>query len=582
MKKFSCDFETTTDLKDCRVWAYACCEIGDPDNFIYGNSLDDFMKWCSYSKANYTCYFHNLKFDGSFIIDWLLKNGFEYVTDKKDRHDKTFNALITDTGIFYQITVWFHIKGHHTNKVIFQDSLKILNFSVEAIAKGFNLPIRKLKIDYNAKREIGHDLTLEEIDYIRNDVEIISRALDIMFKQGLNKMTIASDALTNFKTTCPKFRYYFPKLKPEADEEIRLSYKGGFTYCSPVHASEIVGEGLVFDVNSLYPSRMKFELMPYGEPVKFQGKYKYDPVYRLFIQTITCSFKIKPNKIPSIQLKHCMSFMPNEYIEDSKGELVTLSLTNPDLELFFKQYDVEDLTYECGYKFKCMRGIFNEYIDHWTEEKIKAKKDGNAPQYLISKLMLNSLYGKFGTSITGRKKIPVLVDDDVRYITGEREAKAGVYLPIATFITSYARKYTIETCQSLRDYTLKHYGYDCFCYADTDSSHIIFDKNKIDELKQIINIDDYELGAWKHESSFKRAKFLRQKCYIEEDYDGKINVTVAGLPKRLGHLINFDNFKEGFTTEGLSSNEIGEGGRKLRYKHVDGGVVLVETDFTIK
>lgn len=582
MKKFSCDFETTTDLNDCRVWAYACCEIGDTDNFIYGNSLDDFMAWCASPKNNYTCYFHNLKFDGSFIIAWLLKNGFEYVTDKKDRHDKTFNALITDTGQFYQITVWFHIKGHHTNKVIFQDSLKILNFSVEAIAKGFNLPIRKLKIDYTAKREIGHELTSEEIDYIRNDVEIISRALHIMFEQGLNKMTIASDALASFKSMCKRFRFFFPPLDAKVDEDIRLSYKGGFTYCSPVHAGEIVDEGVVFDVNSLYPSRMKFELMPYGQPEEFQGKYKYDAVYKLFIQRITCSFKIKPNKIPSIQLKHCMSFMPNEYVESSHGELITMSLTNPDLELFFEQYDVEDLKYEGGWKFRAVRGVFNEYIDHWTEEKIKAKKEGNAPQYLIAKLMLNSLYGKFGTSLSGRKKIPFLIGDDVHYATSEREAKNGVYLPVATFITSYARKYTIETSQMIRDWTREHHGCDGYLYSDTDSIHALLSSDDVNELGKIINIDDYELGAWKHESSFRRAKFLRQKCYIEEDYNGKINVTIAGLPKRLGHLINFDNFKEGFTTEGLTSQQIGEGGRKLRYKHVEGGVVLVETDFTIK
>lgn len=408
MRKFSCDFETTTDLNDCRVWAYACCEIGEPDNFLYGNSLDDFMEWCADKKANYTCYFHNLKFDGSFILDWLLKNGFEYVANKKERADNTFNTLITDTGQFYQITVWFHVHGHHTNKVVFQDSLKILNFSVEAIAKGFNLPIRKLKIDYKAKREVGHVLTDEEIDYIRNDVEIISRALDIMFKQGLDKMTIASDALANFKTLCPRFRYYFPNLKQEVDEDIRLSYKGGFTYCSPRHAGEIVGEGVVLDVNSLYPSRLRNELMPYGEPVHFQGKYKKDDTYNLYVQHITCSFKIKPNKIPTIQLKHCMSFMPNQYVEDSKGELITMSLTNPDLELFFEHYNVEDLTYEGGWKFKSIRGLFNQYIDHWTEEKIKAKKDGNAPQYLIAKLMLNLCTVSSARVLPEERKFPCL------------------------------------------------------------------------------------------------------------------------------------------------------------------------------
>lgn len=579
---FSCDFETTTVEDDCRVWAFACCEIGKPDNFIYGNSLDDFMKWCANWETNYKCFFHNLKFDGEFIINWLLDNGFEYVEDKKDRHDKSFTTLITDMGQWYQITVWFKIHGHHTNKVVFQDSLKILNFSVDAIAKGFNLPLSKLTLDYKAFREKGHVLTPHEVEYIKHDVEIIARALDIMFKQGLNKMTIASDALDSFKKMTPQFRKIYPKLSKEVDADIRQSYKGGFTYVSDKYAGVEVGEGVVLDVNSLYPSRMKLENLPFGEPIAFEGKYEADAIYDLYVQKLSCIFEVKPDKIPSIQIKHSMSFMPNEYIKSSNDEIVTLCLTNPDLELFFEQYNVEVIEWQGGYKFKSINGVFNKYIDYWTEQKIQAKKDGNAPQYLIAKLMLNSLYGKFGTGLTGRKKYPVIIDGEVHYAMTDEEDKAGVYLPVASFITAYARKYTIETSQMIRDWSTAHHGKDAYLYSDTDSIHANLSKEDLQILSDIIKIDDYELGAWKHESSFERAKFIRQKCYIEQDYDGKINVTIAGFPKKLAHLINFNNFNIGFTTEGMPDELIGEAGRKLRYKHVKGGVILVDTDFTLK
>ena len=99
-----------------------------------------------------------------------------------------------------------------------------------------------------------------------------------------------------------------------------------------------------------------------------------------------------------------------------------------------------------------------------------------------------------------------------------------------------------------------------------------------EELKSFVDIDDFILGYWKLESKFKRGKFLRQKCYIEEDYDNKLNVTVAGLPKRLGKYVTFENFKVGFSL--LASDTSID--HKLTYKHVDGGVMLVETDFTIK
>jgi hypothetical protein len=99
-----------------------------------------------------------------------------------------------------------------------------------------------------------------------------------------------------------------------------------------------------------------------------------------------------------------------------------------------------------------------------------------------------------------------------------------------------------------------------------------------EELKTFIDIDDYILGYWKLESKFKRARFIRQKCYIEQDYDDKINVTIAGLPKSLGKYVTFENFKPGFSL--LASDTTID--HKLTYKHVDGGVMLVETDFTIK
>ena len=579
---FSCDFETTTQENDCRVWAFACCEIGKPDNFIYGNSLDDFMAWCANSKHNYKCFFHNLKFDGEFIVNWLLENGFEYVENKKDRHDKSFTTLITDMGQWYQITVWFKIQGHHTNKVVFQDSLKILNFSVDAIAKGFNLPLSKLTLDYKAYREKGHELTPHEIRYIKHDVEIIARALDILFKQGLNKMTIASDALDSFKKMTPQFRKIFPKLDPAVDADIRQSYKGGFTYVSEKYAGQEVGEGVVFDVNSLYPSRMVQNNMPFGKPEPFEGKYEPDVIYDLYVQKLSCIFEIKPDKIPSIQIKHSLSFMSNEYLKSSDGKVVTLCLTKPDLELFFEQYDVDVIEWHGGYKFKSISGIFTKYINYWTEQKINAKKEGNAPQYLIAKLMLNSLYGKFGTGLTGRKKIPVKIENEVHYIMTEPEEKAGVYLPVASFITAYARRYTIETSQMIRDWSTARHGKDAYLYSDTDSIHANLSKEDVEALSYIIDIDDFRLGAWKHESSFVKAKFIRQKCYIEQDYDGSINVTIAGFPKKLAHLVNFENFNIGFTTEGMSDDLIGEAGRKLRYKHVKGGVILVDTDFTLK
>ena len=581
MRKFACDFETTTVLSDCRVWAYAICEVGNADNFIYGNSLDDFMEWCANKKENYLCLFHNLKFDGDFILSWLLKNDFEYIADKKNRRDKTFTTLITDMGQFYAIEVYFTVKGHKVNKVTFHDSLKLLNFSVDEIAKSFDLPISKLELDYETFREIGHELTPHEIDYIRNDVKIMALALDIIYKQNMTKMTIGSNALDSYKKMQPNFKMLFPVLPIDVDADIRRSYKGGFTYLSPKYKERTTGPGLVLDVNSMYPAMMTQRELPYGLPEPFEGKYQEDYMYPLYVQKFSCTFEIKKDKIPSIQLKSCPSFMPNEYIESSKGEIVTMTLTSPDLELFLEQYDVEIISWQGGWKFKKTKGLFTEYIEHWTVEKIKAKKEGNRPQYLLSKLYLNSLYGKLATNPVGRQKMPIIKDGELHFEMLPSEERKPIYIPAATFITSYARKYIIETSQMIRDWSMQHKGYDAYCYSDTDSIHCTLTPDDLEQLKEYIDIDSYKLGAWDCESLFTRGRYLRQKCYIEE-IDGKIEATVAGMPKKLSHLITFENFNIGFTTESFTDEQIGPKGRKLRYVHTDGGVVLMPTEFSIK
>lgn len=568
--KYTADFETNNSVTECRVWAYAICEIGNIDNFIYGNNIEDFIKWCEKVKGNPTLYFHNLKFDGCYIISYLLQNGYEWVDNRDNRRDKTFTTLITDMGVWYQIEIYFKVTSKRTVSVKINDSLKILNFSVDRIAKDFKLPISKLEIDYNEIRPIGHILTDQEVDYIRNDVTIMAMALDIMFKAGLTKMTIGSDAISNYKDTITSFTDYFPMLTYEEDEIIRKSYRGGWTYANPKWTNRQIGEGIVIDKNSMYPYQLSDKLLPFGRPEYYEGHYKEDITYPLWVETITAKFDLKPNMLPTLQLKNTLGFIPNEYIETTKGEYVTITLTSVDYELLVTHYDVDVLEYHGGYKFKGIKGLFTKYVSTWMSEKNKAKKEDNASMYVISKLCLNSLYGKFGLNPNTRSKKPYLNDDKIlKFELLPREIRDSIYVPVASFTTAYARMDIISNAQAIRDYSLSKYGKDYFLYSDTDSIHAM--KLEEDELIKFMEIDDYKLGAYKVESTFRKACFIRQKCYIEEDYDGVIHSTIAGLPKKLGTDITFDNFKTGFTTSG-----------KLRFMQVPNGVILVPTDFTIK
>lgn len=92
----------------------------------------------------------------------------------------------------------------------------------------------------------------------------------------------------------------------------------------------------------------------------------------------------------------------------------------------------------------------------------------------------------------------------------------------------------------------------------------------IEELKKFCDIDDVKLGAWKNEGFATRAKFIRQKCYVEE-IDGKMEITCSGMPKTCYDYVTWDDFKVGFNCGG-----------KLKPFHVKGGVKLKEIEFTIR
>jgi hypothetical protein len=564
------DFETTTLENDCRVWAYAICEIGNYDNFLCGNSIDDFMNICMNKYENHTFYFHNLKFDGEFIFYWLFRNDFEWVENRKELSNKTFTTLISDKGMFYSIEICFSKKGKKTNKVTIYDSLKILNFSVAKIGKDFNLPV--LKIDkeqefYSRFREVGHNITEEEEHYIRNDVEVVARALETLFNKNMDKMTIGADALNNYKTLIgkSKFENTFPILDDLTDKNIRESYRGGFTYLNEKYKNKNLKKGIVLDVNSLYPWAMYECLLPYGEPLYYEGRYKKDKIYNLYVQHFKCQFELRKNHIPTLQLKHNLSFIPTEYVKDSGEEEVLLTLTNVDLILFFQHYRVRNLEWISGYKFKSTNTMFKGYIDYWINEKINAKKEHNGAMYTLAKLMLNSLYGKFALSPKVRGKYPTYdkKEDFIRYSYGNEESRKPIYIPVGTFITSWARNKTIRSAQKV---------YNRFIYADTDSLHL-----EGLEIPEGLVIDDYILGAWKHELTFSKAKYLRAKSYMEygkepnSDDEEKWKITVAGMPTGCYQYVDYDNFHVGAVYKG-----------KLQHHRVSGGVILKEIDFTIK
>ena len=517
---------------------------------------------------------------------------------EETRKDKTFQCLITDDGLFYSIEVIFHRhKSKKYEKVVFYDSLKKLPFKVAVIAKAFELPQSKGSIDYTAPRPVGYEMTPEEKDYIITDCQIVAEALKIQFEQGLKKMTNASDALSGYKQIIGKatFEKWFPQLPIELDADIRRAYKGGFVYLNPKYKNARGLVGMTLDVNSLYPWTMYTCLLPYGYPVYFDGPPAPDEKHPLFIVHFKCTFELKPDHLPTLQLKNNRRFVETEYLTTSRvmigkheeNDPIELHLTSVDYQLLLDHYDIDDVTYINGFKFKGAVGMFKDYIDHWMH--IKETTTGALRQ--LAKLMLNSLYGKFATNPKARKKIPYLDPEDnvVRYKYDDPELRDPVYTAMGCFITAYAREKTIRSAQSV---------YGRFIYADTDSLHLIGQ-----DPPEGLEIHPTHLGAWKNEGCFEDSKFIRAKTYMETVVEHtktdslkhyccamnkadcistvrrehghvvyhKSKVTCAGMPDNVKEQVTFDNFHPGSTFEG-----------KLMPRRHPGGIILEETTFTIK
>lgn len=601
MTSFVADFETTTDPGNCYVWGFGVREVSywdDPVPSKFGTSIEEFMKWCE-TTGNNRVYIHNLKFDAQFIISYLLENGFKHVPST-ERASKTFTTLISDKGLYYCVEVIFKLKNKNVNKITFYDSLKLIPLSIASIAETFDLPIRKGKIDYDRHNNMpaGSPMSEEEEEYLDGDLRIQAHAIKVFHELGYTRMTIGSNALHEYRSMIGKDRFnrLFPILR--CHDDVKQSYKGGWSYTEPAVVGKISKHGVVLDRNSQYSYIMKTKLLPFGTPIYFKGKYEPDELYPLYTQMIRCAFELKPGKIPTIQVKYNGMFKMTEYLTSSNYEEVVLCLNSVDLELFFEQYDIYNPEWIGGWKFKGATGLFDEFIDKWTENKIKAKEDKNPGLYLISKLFLNALSGKFGTSNVARSKIPYLDDEKViHYKDSEPTEKEPIYVPISSFITSYGRYDVITSAQKIKDNYAKGISKAQFAYADTDSLHVILNGESIEDFLNScgLKIHDTELGAWKLEMEFSKAKFLRQKCYIEQaiikekDYETgiagdeaflyskdknnyyKLKITIAGMPHDCYDQVNFNNFNVGATYSG-----------KKQPMMVKGGVILTSVDFTIK
>ena len=483
-----------------------------------------------------------------------------------------------------------------------RDTLKILPFTLQKCCKDFlNLELPKEDLDYDKIRNADDELTKQELIYIYNDVFGLSQLVKNFVLEGfnidgkiikMNKLTTSSLALSNYKETLledfkncdnafkneyfyqyvidnisPKFyepktdeytknkqifRSIYPSLSVAEFKYIKPSYYGGLCCVDFDNIEKFKNDkdknGVVLDVNSLYPSMMISKLLPYGRPHISCKPYKnlndkMKKIYPLYFQEIIIhDFKVKKGKMHWVQVKSNNNFNGRDVLKENinkhgKKQSIHLTLSNVLLDLLFECYDVK------SYELRgciCYRGsydLYKNYISYWSE----IKKNSKGATRQLSKLMLNSLYGKMGANIK-TEETAIVNNNDVfsikHNLNTENLYRDGVYLPMASFITSYAKEFLVKAINANKKY---------FMYCDTDSIHL---KCSLDKVKGV-TIHDKNFSCWAHEMSFTDYRYIGPKRYAEKDkISGKWIYKCCGLSEKiLDKIDDIDIFIESEITK---------------------------------
>lgn len=638
------DFETTVyeGQLNTEVWASAIVEMGTEDVAIL-HSIDETFKYLVNLNSNIVCYFHNLKFDGSFWLDYLLvqqqftqaveqlgeqENEVKWLDDKY-MQNKTFKYSISDKG------QWYNMKVKINQHIIeFRDSLKLLPFSVKRIGESFKTKHKKLDMEYKGFRYAGCTITDEEKQYICNDVLVVKEALEFMFSEGHSKLTIGACCLSEYKQDWQgDYKVMFPNLYevpidkdlygyPSLGDYVRRSYKGGWCYLVRGKENKIFTNGTTADVNSLYPSMMHSEsgnVYPVGGARMWKGNFIPEEALdknKYYFVRVRTRFYLKEGYLPFIQIKGSWLYKGTEALESSdvlnpvdgkyyryyidldgnkRDTRVTMTLTCTDYVLFREHYNVADFEILDGAYFYAEKGIFDHYIDKY--KKIKLESKGAMRE--LAKLFLNNLYGKMASSVDSSFKYAYIKDDKtVGFMAVNESDKIPGYIPVGSAITSYARNFTIRAAQK------NYYGKDKrgFIYADTDSIHCDLEPEKI----KGITVHDKNFCCWKLESCWDEAIFVRQKTYIEHVTKENLesvpepfyNVKCAGMPDKCKNLFlksmegvdadeleNYTEEEQDFLSEKRSILDFKVGLKvpgKLLPRRIRGGIVLVDTTYEMR
>lgn len=611
------DFETapaTSESADTHVWLWAAhtrCVLGQSKRNVLprvdsgaggydqttrdlgmetGTSIEGFLEHVERIAGDRVLYvyFHNLSFDGYFIALHLLRQravNLDYWSQAE--LDKGCEEPCFKTLIGYDET-WFEFEWYPKGKkakgdrrtrrphVIFRDSTKHLNHSLSKLGGMVGLPKHEMSDeDYSRVRPVGYSPTAEEIAYVEQDVRILSKVLDHI---DWKRRTLSASVWDIFFNRLPvygspkrlveecrcdprkNFDAWFPELDSIENSILREAYFGGLCRINPkLRAKEINISGRVYDVNSMYPSILLEDPLPYGEPLYYEEPGL--PPEGLWVAHVVVQVSLKRGGVPCIRVDNDRLFSNPDILE---AEELDLTLTSVDYALYQKMYDLRLLDVSWCYQFRSIKGLFDSYVEDFKKQKIENAK-GSVARFQ-AKQYLNRLVGKFGVNprITANS-IELLENSGLSYkplylpkdrgISRDPQVKKHGYLPLAIFVNAYGRARMVRAIRLVGER---------FIYCDTDSLHVLGDSPVLG-----LPVHNKAFGYWKLEHRFEEAFYNRPRQYgLRMRYSGVGEpepdlIQINGVPRDVLEQLQLEDLYES-TVFKANVKQLGEDGRIQR------------------
>lgn len=488
-----------------RKFATLDCET---DPFLVGRIPAPFV-WGYYDGTEFSHYTHDTidalleRIKKQKIIVYAHNGGrfdYHFLLDKMEPYD-TIKIINGRLAQFY------------IGEAEFRDSFNILPVALKKfeVVNEYGETIKKQDFDYSlmeAEHRYKPDVWANIVDYLKDDCVTLFEAIKQFQGEYGRHLTQAGAAMAQWKKISKK---KIPESTPDFFKAFKSYYYGGRVQC--FRHGIIEARFSVFDINSAYPAAM-MKAHPYGleyieSEIELSEHAKGPAFYRIKARS-TGAFPYRS--------KHGLIFPDDGEIREffvSGWELIAAEDTGT-----LKNYELINVTYFLELS------SFDEYIEYFYQKRLTAKATNDKAGDLFAKLLMNSLYGKFGSNPENYESFVVLPPEDLSSLEDidneyRLSGDLGPWLLAARDLEDdEMRFYNVATAASITGYvraflwrSICATGKENMLYCDTDSIATMGEGNELETGK--------ELGKWKHEGEFIKAGIGGKKMYIFQPKSGK-------------------------------------------------------------